>query len=322
MRFEKAENLLRLAILMQTKDDGVSLIDIQDEFDVGRRTAERMRDSVQRLIPSMHSCGRDGRIKKWKISENKFNSLVNFNSDELAEIKTSAQKLKEAGLDNNASLLEEVYKKIKSTIPLKETVRLEPDIEAIIEAEGYAMRTGPRIQISNKILSTLRESIKACKKVKITYTNNEGTKSSRTIAPYGFLYGNRHYIIAMCSKAEGLRTFNLTKISKATFTDASFEVKSNFSLKDYNERSFGVFQEEPYNIVWEVKPEAVEKAKNYQFHPSQQFKENDDGTLTVSFKAGGLQEMCYELFKWHGSIKVVEPQELKDEFKEMVNCLL
>ena len=46
MRYEPAARLVRLAVLMQGRQGGVTLDDIQSEFEVGRRTAERMRDAV------------------------------------------------------------------------------------------------------------------------------------------------------------------------------------------------------------------------------------------------------------------------------------
>ena len=51
MRFEQAENLLKLAIWMQSTAEGVSTTDIAEEFNVSRRTAERMRDVIGRLVP-------------------------------------------------------------------------------------------------------------------------------------------------------------------------------------------------------------------------------------------------------------------------------
>ena len=44
MRYERVEDILKLALLMQTNSSGLSLYDIQDHFRVSRRTAERMRD--------------------------------------------------------------------------------------------------------------------------------------------------------------------------------------------------------------------------------------------------------------------------------------
>ena len=52
-RYERVEDILRLAIEMQNSYQGFSIQDIQDEFEVSRRTAIRMKDAVERLFPSM-----------------------------------------------------------------------------------------------------------------------------------------------------------------------------------------------------------------------------------------------------------------------------
>ena len=47
MRYERLTELLRLAIRLQGSRGGLTIADIQDEFSVSRRTAERMRDAVE-----------------------------------------------------------------------------------------------------------------------------------------------------------------------------------------------------------------------------------------------------------------------------------
>ena len=47
MRYEGLTNIVKLAIRMQGLRGGMTLDEIRTEFDVSRRTAERMRDAVQ-----------------------------------------------------------------------------------------------------------------------------------------------------------------------------------------------------------------------------------------------------------------------------------
>jgi len=47
VRYERLTDIVKLAIRMQGLRGGVTLDDIQAEFGVGRRTAERMRDAVE-----------------------------------------------------------------------------------------------------------------------------------------------------------------------------------------------------------------------------------------------------------------------------------
>ncbi len=48
--YQRAADLLALAIRMQGSADGISIVDIEAMFGVGRRTAERMRDALARIF--------------------------------------------------------------------------------------------------------------------------------------------------------------------------------------------------------------------------------------------------------------------------------
>lgn len=71
MRFTKAESLLRLAIWLQTSHVGVGLRDIEEEFGVSRRTAERMRDAISRLLPDLVELKSYDGKKRWRIPKPK-----------------------------------------------------------------------------------------------------------------------------------------------------------------------------------------------------------------------------------------------------------
>ena len=63
MRYERVEDILRLALIMQASYQGLSLQDIQDEFEVSRRTAIRMKN--KKLFPYMQH----GRVLLFKPDE-------------------------------------------------------------------------------------------------------------------------------------------------------------------------------------------------------------------------------------------------------------
>jgi predicted DNA-binding transcriptional regulator YafY len=112
------------------------------------------------------------------------------------------------------------------------------------------MRPGPRPKINPHVLYILREAIKGFCKVKITYhgrTKNDITQ--RIVHPYGFVYGHRHYLLAWCETGKGLRSFSLPNIADISLLDVSYRKDPAFDLHQYAERSFGVFQEEPYEVM-------------------------------------------------------------------------
>lgn len=94
-----------------------------------------------------------------------------------------------------------------------------------------------------------------------------------------------------------------------------------FSLEEYANRSFAVFQESPEHIVIRFRPSAAEDAKAYNFHPTQQVEFEPDGSLRVSFSAGGLMQLAHHLLTWGDAVTIVEPQRLKQLMVDEVAAL-
>ena len=52
-RYSRVSDILDLAIFMQSKSLGITISDIMERYNVSRRTAERMRDSLLNIFPSI-----------------------------------------------------------------------------------------------------------------------------------------------------------------------------------------------------------------------------------------------------------------------------
>ena len=319
MRFEKAEQLLQLAEKMQASSEGIGLADIQDHFDVGRRTAERMRDAVMRIFPNVEERVQDDKTKRWRLRSGSLGHLTQLNADDLSELKMGIDHLRRENLPVQADNLERLWVKLKGMVRAESASRIETDLEALLEAEGYATRPGPRPKIEPKVLYLLREAIKGAQKVLITYHSRfKGDVRERVICPYGFLYGARHYLIAWCDDAQDIRTFALANIQEISLTDDFFVLHDNFDLKAYSGRSFGVYQEDPFKVVWKFDAEVADDVHDHLFHPSQVLEEQPDGSVIVTFEAAGWKEMCWHLFKWDGSVEILEPEHLKKSYAQLI----
>jgi predicted DNA-binding transcriptional regulator YafY len=82
-------------------------------------------------------------------------------------------------------------------------------------------------------------------------------------------------------------------------------------LQTYAERSFGVFQEKPFEVVWRFDKEVADEAKEFLFHPTQKLQPQKDGSLIVRFKAGGALEMAWELCRWNDHVEVLKPRNFR-----------
>ena len=313
MRYEKVDNLMVLALEMQAARGGLSLKDIETRFDVGRRTAMRMRDAVLRIFPHADEVSTDERTKRWRIPTGTLDRLIGCSADELGDLETAISVLKRENMIDQASSLENLKTKLTALMNPDVARRVEPDLEALLEAENLALRPGPKPRTRPFVLSELRDAVKACRVCTLRQrTRATGKINQRTVYPYGFLYGQRHYLVAYVPRATGrkYRMFSLPNIINVKPTDDFFERDPSFTLKSFAQNSFGVYQEAPVDVVWKFSSKAARDAKDFIFHPNQTHEELVDGSLIVRFHAGGMLEMCWHVYCWGDQIEVIEPKEL------------
>ncbi len=316
MRYEKAETVLRIASDMQGTAEGLSLDDIRNNYadrPLSRRTAERLRDAIERVFPQMEQANPGALPKRWRIRAGTLNGLVAFSAGEVAALQGAVALLRRENMQMQAAEAAIALSKLRALMKPATLARIEPDLEALTEAEGLAMRPGPRPRIDAEIVGQLRAAILALHKVRIHYRyRGSGKRGFETVRPYGFLYGNRNYLVAWSEseQARDFRSYALSNIERVEALGKSFVRQGGFSLQAYAERSFGVFQEKPVDVVWKFSPKAAEDAKDFLFHPTQKLEPQKDGSLIVRFRAGGLQEMAWHLAMWGDEVRVVRPRRL------------
>ena len=313
MAYEKTHDLLDLATWMQSTREGVSLKDIAEQYKVSRRTAERMRDMIITKFPQAEEIIGENNQKRWYIPQGTLRDLINFSAEELSVLETAKEIFAKKQMTDKKDILEKVINKVRASIKPDVIRKIEPDAEALLEAEGFICRPGPKLQLDEKIISKIRQAILECHQIRIKYYNQKSGKTSiNTLNPYGFLYGERnHYLVAHHSDGffgEEVHNFILSNIKDVEILDKVIVPLPNFSLQKYAEESFGAFHEEPFEVEWLFDKEAAEDAAQYIFHPTQTMIKNKDGTLTVKFRAGGRLEMDWHLYTWGDHVKVIKPE--------------
>lgn len=314
MAYDKMHDILDLAIWMQSHREGVSLQDIMDRFQVARRTAERMRDLILDKFPQTKVRAVENNVKRWYIPQGTLKDFIQFSAEELVAFEKAISYLQAGNMNENSELLQKILEKIRANIVDKTYQHIDTDAEVLLEAEGFAHRVGPKIVVSKDIMQKIRQAILSFRQIKILYKNkSSGKTSSFQLLPYGILYGERnHYLVAKHSDGYGgnkERYFILSNILSLEILDESYEMDSSFNLKALAEKSFGVFQEEPFEVEWLFAKEVAEEVKRYEFHPKQTMQENADGSVTVKFFAGGRLEMDWHLYTWGDMVKVIKPED-------------
>ena len=319
MRYEQVANLVRLAVRLQGTLGGLTLDEIQDGFSVSRSTAERMRDAVAAAFGPLDLVDSEDRKRRWRLRSDAVRRLVAITPEELADLESAASALeRDTGLAERAATLREFATKVRATLHTESLARIESELEALVQAEGLAMRAGPRARLDTGLLSKLREAVTTRRMVEFRYfAQATGRHNRQRVRPLGLLYGNRAFLVASGDWREEPRLWRLANVSELRITDETFERDPEFDLEQYAKRSFGTFQEEPVGVVLRFDAAAARDASTFIFHPDQSTERNDDGSLTVRFEAGGIDEMCWHLFTWGESVTIEEPLRLRRRLSEM-----
>ena len=322
MRYERVKDIVRLAVRLQAAAGGLTLEDIQGGFSVSRSTAERMRDAVSDMFGGLERVETGDAKRHWRLRSDAARRLVTITPEELAELESAAEALERAGIDERAGTLRGLSTKLRAMLRTESRERLESDFEALMQAEGLAMRAGPRPRLDAGLLSILREAITTCRMVEFRYfAQSTGLQSRQRVRPLGLLYGNRAFLVASSDWSEEPHLWRLANVSDLRITDETFEREPEFDLERYAKRSFGTFQEEPIEVALRFAPVAVRDASNFVFHPDQTIETNDDGSLTVRFEAGGIDEMCWHLLTWDKSVTIDQPARLRQRLAAMCESL-
>lgn len=300
-RYHRVEDIIQLALALQVPGPGLCLEDIQERFGVGRRTAERMREAVDRLYPGLTSTkGGDGR-KYWRLPAGEANGLVSWQRDELDALAGAIRDARGAGDVERARVLATLHDKV----------------EALAGAEGTA--DAPAAAVPTEGLK--RAIVLGCE-VRMGRRRGDGERVVARVKPYGLLGGPRPLLVAVPAGGRRPRLVAVDDVDEVELLDAVFERDSNIDLRRYAANAFLPFEEGPVELCWRFAPESADDVLEYEFDPEQQIDHRDDGGVVVRFHAESLVEAAWHVFAWGDRIEAMELPVLKHRFSAMMRRAL
>lgn len=312
-RYTKLQNILKLITTMQARSYGITLNDIQKEAEVSRRTAERLRDVLLSELPIDELENFHGKEKHWGFRRSGYlKEIISFSKEEIAELENIKNAIT---VDNQKETLTEIITKIRA-LSGKNVAQIEDAIEILLKTEGVAVSQNPNYKIDVKSLELIRQSIKENRRIKCKYDGRD-----KILSPYGIVYGENVFLIAVEGDWENPYVYRLHRISDIELTCEKFD-KGDFDIKKYANRSFGVYQNEEIKVELLFSPAVAEDVLNFNFHPTQKVRQNDDGTVTVKFRASGDLQILWHVFKWGEDVKIISPNSLRKQYIEYLENVI
>lgn len=319
-RYAAVSTLMRLAVRLAVPVGGMSLDEMAEFLEKNRRTAERARDVLDQVF-GLESEITEGGIKRWRLSPSRLSRLTTLRSEHLAAVASAVKLMQANGLATEARDLGALHDMIQSTLERSVFNRWAPDLEALVEAQGIAMRPGPREASNPAHLAILQQGILALSKIRLTYAranDSPGGSDELLVHPLGLLLGNRRrYLVAFSETAGAIRLYRLSRIITAEVLNETFQPPQDFDLQAYGSRSFGVFQEPPQDIELVFDAAVAAEVLAFCFHPTQTLTELEDGRVQVQFTAGGIREVAWHVMTWVPYVLVIKPDSLKAELRTL-----
>lgn len=322
-RYGKLELLLRIAraFLLARNSNGLSISDIEKEFEISRRTVIRMKAAIDRFFILEESPQNVlSREKRWFLRSDSLLSRPIILPEEYAQLESYKEILKNTGHSSAVMSINNLINKLK-IISKKQTS--ETDIEAILSSQGYAIRQTPKTKIPVETLENITNAILAFKRISFSYVSSTGEEKQVKVEPYGIVYGTNANLLAhnVNDEDKKYKYYTLAKMKNVSIINTEyFEPDEDFSLKDYLANSFGIYQNEHLlDVKLQFDKSVAPTVLNYSFHPSQKMNILENGDVEVSFRACGDREMCWHIFTWGKKCKILEPIELKETYKTLLN---
>lgn len=306
-RYSRVSDIIELAIFMASKPLGITLDDIIERYNVSRRTAERMRNSLINILPNVQEIETTDNKKHWGFVDYSIKEFIWFTPEEIASIEQFQKRTTNKEMKKT---LEQVAEKIKN-LSKKSLSSVTNNIDLILQTEGYAVRQTIQYHIDDETLIKIRKAMKECLIVTGTYHDKK-----RYIEPLGLIYGEKIYLIAR-EKAKGndIYTYLLNKFSDLEVTMTNFD-RQDFNLDEFSKRSFSAYFGKILNVKLKFDKEIAQDVINYNFHPTQKFEQQKDGSVIVKFKASGDKSIMWHVFKWGNKVEILAPKELRKEYMD------
>ena len=317
MSFSKTETFLDLARRAAASRQGVTLEDVMSRYEVSLRTAQRMLRGLESQFPNTETLTDEQGRKRWRIPGGYLREFFSLSAEEVASLDLGISQLKRSGLIMEAKALEGIRDKILALLPSNHVARIEPDADALLEAQGFVARPGPKPRVDEKVASEVAEAIKACRYLDITYRSHlDEEPTVRRVAPYGLLSGSRRYLVALDPRVlpNGIiKTYRMDAISAASISSEFFERPADFNLQAFANRGFALYQNDAEygEVEWRFRHDVATQALGTVFHPEQTEETLADGSIVIRFKAAGLLEMAWYLYQWGDKVEVIKPVALK-----------
>jgi len=299
---------------------GATVDELAEECGVHRRTIYRDLNAIREAgYPLLSEPTHDGQALYRFLTGFKNIPPLTFSLSELMTLYLCRGRLAFLRETPFADDLEAVFGRIRSSLPPRSVAHLER-LAGVVAPRFQGLRdySGQR-----NILEQLRQALLFQNVCRIHYAPPRRDPEEYLFDPYTLIfYRDSLYLGGWAHNRQALRLFLVDRIQGVEMTDRRFEVPEEFRVDDLLGSAFGLIDERPMEIKIRFFPEVAHLIRERSWHPSQRIDEGMDGSIILSFTAGGEKEILAWVFSYLPHVQVLAPESLRKTFCQGIESAL
>ena len=289
----KDNRLFRILYYILEKEK-VTANELADKFEVSVRTIYRDIDSISSVgVPIFTTQGKGGGIK---IDNEYILNKSLFDTNEKEQIIAALQGLEKT----NEAYKSELITKLSALFKIKNSNWIEIDFTSWGSNNTY-----------QDLFNTLKITIINKNIISFSYNSSKGEKINRKVKPIRLLFKEQDwYLYGFCLLRNDFRYFKLSRMKDLKVLAMNYEDNfENIVLK----------REIKYENTVNIK---LKFNKSVTFRVYDEFKaieEDEKGNLYVEIKIPNNYKLYNYIFSFGANVEILEPEEIRNQFKNMIN---
>lgn len=314
-RYSQAGRVHDLIRLIEARH-GVAVEEMAEETGVDRRTVYRDLSAIQEAGYPLISEWLNGRKVYRFLTRFKDVPPISFTLQELMTLHFFRSQFDFLHGTPFQEEMESIFRKVNSVLPPRSAAHMER-IASVAIPLLQGKRDYGRVAEQLKLL---REALIYQFRVELTYrARGKNRVSTYRVDPYSLIFHKGGlYLLGFAHNRRALRTFAAERISRVELEKERFEIPEEFRPDEQFRTAFGIVDEAAMPVVVRFAPAVADSVRDRLWHPSQKVVENPDGSIVLSFEAGGRMEIVSWLLSYGEHAEVLAPRELREEVARKV----
>lgn len=191
---------------------------------------------------------------------------------------------------------------------------------------GVKFISDPIPIIDQDVFKKIFEATKTHRTLSFKYRNLSSTEHTphSNIEPYEiYCQKSDWYVVAFSHKYKKFNTYSLSRMKDIVILE-EFSPDPDYDKKVHIDPNFGIWNNDsPYQKIELLFDKSINTyIIERTFHKNQTCRQNDDGTVYLSFESNQIQETLFWILSFSDAVTILNPPELKELYKENVKRML